>query len=146
MKYTSFTCWIAKYCDWFYFFLFVICVCLHPQNNYINTQGVKNLRTVKASHWCLPSHRWCAPLVKFCLSAALVRKELAHLLPLKKLCLFFYRPKPCADFQQVLAYFLTGEELVFNQYHDNIVCYTFNVIQMGWGSCLQKLAILYPFI
>ena len=34
MKYISFVWWIAKYCD---FFLFVICVCLHP---YINTPAV----------------------------------------------------------------------------------------------------------
>ena len=37
MKYISFVWWIAKYCDFFYFFLFVICVCLHP---HINTPAV----------------------------------------------------------------------------------------------------------
>ena len=37
MKYISFVWWIAKYCDLFYFFLFVICVCLHPN---INTPAV----------------------------------------------------------------------------------------------------------
>ena len=37
MKYISFVWWIAKYCDFFHFFLFVICVCLHP---HINTPAV----------------------------------------------------------------------------------------------------------
>ena len=37
MKYISFVWWIAKYCDFFYLFLFVICVCLHP---HINTPAV----------------------------------------------------------------------------------------------------------
>ena len=37
MKYISFVWWIAKYCDFLYFFLFVICVCLHP---HINTPAV----------------------------------------------------------------------------------------------------------
>ena len=41
MKYTSFAWWIAKYCDFFYFFLFVISVCLHPHT------GGELLRMVK---------------------------------------------------------------------------------------------------
>ena len=36
-RYISFVWWIAKYCDFFYFFLFFICVCLHP---HINTPAV----------------------------------------------------------------------------------------------------------
>ena len=46
MKYISFVWWIAKYCDFFYFFLFVICVCLHP---HINTPAVNCEKRSKLS-------------------------------------------------------------------------------------------------
>ena len=35
LTYTYFRCCRVKYCDCFYFFLFVICVCLHPAGEYV---------------------------------------------------------------------------------------------------------------
>ena len=46
MKYASFAWRIAKYCDFFYFFHFVVCVCSHP---HINTQAVNFSERLKLS-------------------------------------------------------------------------------------------------
>ena len=71
MKYISFAWWIAKYCDFLYIFLFVICLFTSTHKH----TGGELLRTVKTFHWWVPTHRSCARAHNLLLNATLTPAE-----------------------------------------------------------------------